>query len=300
MSMSHALSASRVGGMRCRRTPSGSRGPFCYETYLTRNTPGLRTPQLRSFSAVRPFPGPSPPSPHRRALFRPPKSARPASSLAPVPPGSAQEEHLNRLFPPLQFPPELAARILTHGSHPDAAQRHNARLSFIGRRVLQSYLLLFLHASPALRPAHAYDLVAARALNTYVLGEHVAPRWSLGTVVKWSPARPAPLAAAAGRGARMSEEQEQEHAGILARLGRDTSRSVGLFKVQGTTVEAVVGGVFHQFGGSVAHRLFHTRVLPHILLPGSPDGLHDAFHESALAICSQMGGLDGALVVPQE
>ena len=41
-------------------------------------------------------------------------------------------EHLNGLFPPLQFPPELARRVLTHGSHPSAASGHNAGLRFIG------------------------------------------------------------------------------------------------------------------------------------------------------------------------
>ena len=41
-------------------------------------------------------------------------------------------EHLNGLFPTLQFPPELARRILTHGSHPAAAYGHNAAYSFMG------------------------------------------------------------------------------------------------------------------------------------------------------------------------
>jgi len=41
-------------------------------------------------------------------------------------------EHLNGLFPTLQFPPELARRILTHGSHPAAIHGHNAAYSFIG------------------------------------------------------------------------------------------------------------------------------------------------------------------------
>lgn len=41
--------------------------------------------------------------------------------------------HLNEQFPPLNFPPDLARRILTHGSHTKArADGHNARLSFIG------------------------------------------------------------------------------------------------------------------------------------------------------------------------
>jgi hypothetical protein len=41
-------------------------------------------------------------------------------------------EHLNGLFPTLQFPPELARRILTHGSHPAATYGHNAAYSFMG------------------------------------------------------------------------------------------------------------------------------------------------------------------------
>lgn len=43
--------------------------------------------------------------------------------------------HLNQQFPPLNFPPDLAKRILTHGSHAKArTDGHNARLSFIGMR----------------------------------------------------------------------------------------------------------------------------------------------------------------------
>ena len=45
---------------------------------------------------------------------------------------TAPEEHLNSLFAPLQFPPELADRMLTHASHSSAKVRHNARLSFMG------------------------------------------------------------------------------------------------------------------------------------------------------------------------
>ena len=41
-------------------------------------------------------------------------------------------EHLNGLFPTLRFPPELARRILTHGSHPAATYGHNAAYSFMG------------------------------------------------------------------------------------------------------------------------------------------------------------------------
>lgn len=52
-------------------------------------------------------------------------------------------------------------------------------------------------------------------------------------------------------------------------------------------------------GGSVAHRVFHTRLLPLILLPGKPAGLHDTFHANAEEICEQMGGLNAPLLVPE-
>lgn len=56
-----------------------------------------------------------------------------ASPPYPVDPSfSKLADHLNSLFTPLQFPPDLAARILTHSSHPDALVRNNTRLSFIG------------------------------------------------------------------------------------------------------------------------------------------------------------------------
>lgn len=99
----------------------------------------------------------------------------------------------------------------------------------VGRRVLKTYLLLFLNSSPALKASHDFEYIQDRALNTYVLGEYVAPQWQLGKVLKWTPAT--------------------TNGGILdpTTIGRDASRSVGLYKVQGTAVEAAVGGVFHQF-----------------------------------------------------
>ena len=40
--------------------------------------------------------------------------------------------HLSSVFRSLEFPPELARRILTHGSHKAAIHGHNGRLGFIG------------------------------------------------------------------------------------------------------------------------------------------------------------------------
>ncbi|KAJ8488544.1 hypothetical protein ONZ51_g3485 [Trametes cubensis] len=197
-------------------------------------------------------------------------------------------QHLNDVFSPLKFPPELASRILTHASHPDAMRRHNGRLSFVGRRVLQSYLLMFIHSSPALRPEHDYELILERALNTYVLGEHVAPKWQIGKVLKWRPMNVGNMSKPLGPNVEVPSP--------LMNLEPDNARSVGMYKVHGTTVEALVGGVFHQFGGSVAHRLFHTRVLPHLLLQGSHEGLHVAYHDHAREVCEKMGGPQGPLL----
>ncbi|EMD36740.1 hypothetical protein CERSUDRAFT_83763 [Gelatoporia subvermispora B] len=200
------------------------------------------------------------------------------------------EAHMNGLFPPLNFPPKLAARMLTHSSHPDALYRHNARMSFIGRRVLQSYLFMFLQSSSALTPDYEFDFIADNALNTYVLGEFVAPRWDIGKVVRWTPVNINSVST--------GPALRRDPSSLLTSLSSTQSqKSIGMYKVHGTTVEAVIGGVFHQHGGQVAHRFFHTRLLPHILLPGNKQGLHDAFHRDALGICEKMGGVNGPLVV---
>lgn len=109
-----------------------------------------------------------------------------------------------------------------------------------GRRVLHSYLLLFLHSSTASAPSLDYEDVASRALNTYILGEFVAPQWALGDVIRWTPARPV------------------EDKGLTSLKG------IGLYKVHGTVVEAVMGGVFHQFVRILSpciHTLRHHRYI---------------------------------------
>jgi hypothetical protein len=200
-------------------------------------------------------------------------------------------QHLSKTFPPLEFPPELALRILTHLSHRDSVIGHNLcfasvglhltfcfykfliRFAIAGWRTLDAYMLLFLQGLPA-AAEHDHSRIAARVLNTHGLDEHVA-HWRLQDVMRWNLPR-------------------------AGDLGLD-GKAAGLHKVAGTMVEAVVGGVLQQFvshisgsltplkleltdcyGGRIAHRLFHTRVLSHLLLPGSPFGLPDVLHADAL------------------
>ncbi|KAH9006144.1 ribonuclease-III-like-domain-containing protein [Lactarius hatsudake] len=196
------------------------------------------------------------------------RATPPTPANAPAVPEHLSQ-HLDKTFAPLKFPPTVAQRILTHLSHRDSVTGHNSRFAFLGRRTLEAYLLLFLQALPA-AARHDHARIVAHVLNTHTLGQHVAPRWKLQEVMRWVPPR-------AGDG-------------VL------DGRVAGVYKVAGTTVEAVVGGVLHQFGGSVAHRLFHTRLLPHILLPGSPLGLPDVLHADALSAAERYGGPEGPLV----
>ncbi|TFK23516.1 hypothetical protein FA15DRAFT_620706 [Coprinopsis marcescibilis] len=202
------------------------------------------------------------------------------SSREERPPQYSQHlaDHLNQLFSPLKFPPELAHRILTHGSHVGARQGHNAGLSFMGRRVLESYLFLFLNASANLKPSHDLDEIASHTLNTNVLGEFVGSKWGYGNVLQWKPA--------------VSQRE------LEAQTDTDKAwKRIGFYKVQGDAVAATMGAVFSQHGAAVAHRLFHTRVLPRLLVPG---GLPNAFHGEAVALFKRMGGKNANLLTGGE
>ena len=155
-------------------------------------------------------------------------------------------EHLNGLFPALHFPPELARRILTHSSHPAATYGHNGAYSFIGsfsyhgsitfltifffsgRRILEAYLLLMLNSSAALHSKHDLSDIVTRTLNSYTLGERVGSVWGLGRVMRWTPTIPVDKL-------KLGDDN------------REMLKSVGLYKVQGEAVSAVMGGIFYQF-----------------------------------------------------
>ncbi|EJD43489.1 hypothetical protein AURDEDRAFT_89056 [Auricularia subglabra TFB-10046 SS5] len=193
---------------------------------------------------------------------------------------------LRNTFGPLEFPPEIAMRVLTHASYRGGRYGHNTRLSFVGRRVLHAYLRLFvLSASipnesstptdamrfPFQLPFDDVDTFCDDLLNTYRLGEHVGGVWQVENVMRWTPAL-----------------VDHDEPGKLL-------RSSGLFKVRGTTVEAVMGGIFHQYGGAVALRAFHTRVLPHLEI-----FLKEPLRTHARQKRDEMGGTMGALVLSGE
>ncbi|KAH9477672.1 hypothetical protein JR316_0009898 [Psilocybe cubensis] len=183
-----------------------------------------------------------------------PQTSKSAESQeSQVPPHFA--EYMNRIFSPLQFPPELAQRVLTHNSHALARRGHNAGLSFIGRRVLSTYLLFFLESSSNLTPSHNTEEIISTTLHTNLLGEHVGHAWGVGKVLIWQPAAPlhdlSPLNATALRGA-------------------------GLYKVQGEAVQAMIGAIYQQHGAAAALNVFHSHLLPLLRVKG---GLPAAFHQ---------------------
>ena len=96
--------------------------------------------------------------------------------------------------------------------------------SNLGRRVLEAYFLMFLHSCPNVNSGANYANITSNALNTYTLGEHVGREWGIGKVLKWK---------------SMVDPQ-------MVAKGADNGH-VGLHKVLGTTVEAIFGGVYHQF-----------------------------------------------------
>ncbi|KZO98603.1 hypothetical protein CALVIDRAFT_562048 [Calocera viscosa TUFC12733] len=198
----------------------------------------------------------------------------------PSAPATGQEvvDFFGKLFPPLKFPEELALRIVTHTSWMGGMEGHHSRFVFLGRRALRASTFMFLQSAEVHQPKSKYDMptwddtAANAALNlvdTRVLGKEVGRVWELERVMRWVP--------------------------VMPDSTTDTQRvllSSGLLKVRGATVEAVIGGLVHQYGALVAHRAFLTRVLPHLtqLLP-SP---HRA---AAKRVIEHMGGVNAPLAL---
>ncbi|OXG17438.1 hypothetical protein C366_03528 [Cryptococcus neoformans Tu401-1] len=229
-------------------------------TSLRRSAPGVTSTLLSRLPA------------HARTYASPAAASSTSSSYPPPPlPSStssttpqAAQSYLSNLFslpPSRQFSPALALQILTHKSYrfahpvrhspslsqaqssigPESSAPHNARLAFLGRRALSTYLALFVHeaygSSGALREQGSdflrgkeleERLTALRHVNN--LGRMVGGEWRVEDVLRWD--------------------------------RNQTSQASGNLSVKGQTVEAILGGVFTQFGSPAAHRAFHLHVLP--------------------------------------
>ena len=93
--------------------------------------------------------------------------------------------------------------------------------STTGRRVIAAYFMLFLHSSCRLKPTDDVEDIAAKSLNTHLIGEYVGNEWGVGRELVWAPS--------------ISEQLKSE--GYFP----------GLHKVQGETVQAIMGAIYHQF-----------------------------------------------------
>lgn len=197
--------------------------------------------------------------------------------------------YLRELFTPLEFPEDVAQRMITHVSWERGTEGHNGRLSFIGRRVLHTYLLLFLHEctlpsqtppqNDALAPSdllrlssfttggaveplsRVYDDISDKLLDTYVLGEHVGGAWRLERIMRWTPAI-----------AQLDTLKANDPSKVL--------HSSGLYKVRGVTVEGVIGGVFHQFVSlfRVSCQLFLCNSSPRVAPLHTEYSTHGFYH----------------------
>lgn len=94
-------------------------------------------------------------------------------------------------------------------------------------------MMLALSTSPNLSEKHDLEEICSRALNSYILGEHVGPIWGLGRMLRWTPALPTE---------RLKAMEIREGGESLLR-----NTTVGLYKIQGDAVYSVMGGIFYQF-----------------------------------------------------
>lgn len=95
---------------------------------------------------------------------------------------------------------------------------------------MSAYLLLFLQSSRNLSTMDSTEDIASNTLHTNLLGEHVGHAWGVGRVMVWQPS----IRADSRVGGSMSHE---------------SLRSAGLYKVQGETVQAIMGAIYQQHVG---------------------------------------------------
>ncbi|KAG8927791.1 hypothetical protein FRC01_006910 [Tulasnella sp. 417] len=109
-----------------------------------------------------------------------------------------------------------------------------------------------------------YQAVVNSILDSYPLGGQVGRAWDVDRVTRWISALP-PNAP-------------------------ETAKSSGKNAARAATIEAIVGFVFHQYGATSAHRLFHTRILPHL-----KSLLEPSLQPHVDVVCNRLGGPNGPL-----
>lgn len=95
---------------------------------------------------------------------------------------------------------------------------------------MSAYLLLFLQSSRNLSTMDSTEDIASNTLHTNLLGEHVGHAWGVGRVMVWQPS----IRTDSRAGGSVSSE---------------SLRSAGLYKVQGETVQAIMGAIYQQHVG---------------------------------------------------
>lgn len=197
-------------------------------------------------------------------------SDRPARVFTAPSTDEEAAEFLKKLLPPLDFSSKLVRRIITHPSWKAGVEGHNTRLSFMGtlypclssalylhifllagRRALNAYLVLFLHdariksAGPSApskfnhpQSEVNYQAIVDFVLSDYQLGHNVGKAWKVDRVMRWISA--------------VVSVQVGKHSLVLKLFMQpDTAtekvKSTGRNAVRAETVEAIIGGVLHQY-----------------------------------------------------
>ena len=113
-------------------------------------------------------------------------------------------------------------------------------------------MISFLALSPAADPSHDFEEITARVLNTYAVGQHVTPGFQLSRVLRWQPAVNPSIITRPDVQPKydlIPEKGTEKDAELTLALQAHPMllKSVGLYKVMGEAVQAIVGGTYHQF-----------------------------------------------------
>ena len=122
---------------------------------------------------------------------------------------------------------------------------------------MNTYTLLFLQAAAqdlarsgrGSEASYDFDNITYKVLHTHHLGQFVGAKWNLLDAMLWTPLPPTRGHRMAGTGTveTLASEDEGEDSIEKMRGSVLVPKSPGLYKIQGTTVEGIMGGVFHQY-----------------------------------------------------